>query len=114
MTETFYADRDNEREITMQMRDDDTDELRDLTEAEMSAITKVEIHYDDTYYDSDTYASGFDWTTYASSAKLVLKLGNILPVGRDRKAELIIYDAIHTNGIVWDQMDIKVSDEAEV
>lgn len=111
--ETIYADRDNPIALVLQ------EDEENITEAQMLAITKVGIRYDPAsdgdgaYYDSATYSTLFDWTTYADEAKIVMKLGTILPVGYDRKAELLIYNASNTNGIVWAQLKLKVSDEAE-
>jgi ABC-type phosphate transport system substrate-binding protein len=115
--ETIYADRDNP--IALVLQEDD----ENITEAQMLAITKIGIKYDPDsndnddnnglYYNSDDHGTKFDWTTYADEAKIVMKLGTILPVGADRAAELIIYNAANTNGIVWSQLYLTVSDEAE-
>jgi hypothetical protein len=114
MGEIIYKNRDNP--ITLILQEDS----ENITEAQMLSITKVAIRYsatgdpdDGIYYDSDTYSALFDWTTYADEAKIVMKLGTILPAGRDHRAELIIYNAANTNGIVWDQISIRVSEEAE-
>lgn len=115
--ETIYKDRDNP--IALVLQEDD----ENITEAQMLAITKIGVKYDSDnndnndddglYYNSDDYPTKFDWTTYADEAKIVMKLGTILPAGRDRKAELIIYNASNTNGIVWAQLYLIVSAEAE-
>jgi len=111
--ETIYTDRDNP--ITLILKEDD----ENITEAQMLAITKVGVRYDPddngagVYYNSDDYPTKFDWTTNADEAKVTMKLGTLLPAGYDRKAELLIYNAVNTNGIVWDQFRLKVSDEAE-
>ena len=114
MGERIYKDRDNP--ITLILQEDD----EAITETQMLAITKVAVRYSSTgdrddgvYYDSDSYPTLFNWTTYADEAKIVMKLGTILPVGRDHRAELIIYNVLSSNGIVWDQISIQVSEEAE-
>ncbi len=115
--ETIYKDRDNPIALVLQ------EDEENITEAQMLAITKIGIKYDPDnddndsddglYYNSDDNPTLFDWITYADEAKIVMKLGTILPAGQDRRAELIIYNASNTNGIVWTQLYIIVSDEAE-
>jgi len=92
-----------------------------FTAADMEAITHIKLRY--TYvsgatveeFDSDivAHAGVFDWATYASTGRLVLDLGLMtITVGRDEKAELIVYDATYTNGRVVKQLDLYVTDQA--
>lgn len=86
-----------------------------LTVMQMQAITKVELVYMGTAYSSATHASAFDWSTYESDAKLLVYPGRIsgLSAGHDRQARIIIYDSGHTNGIVWDDFELKIIDVGE-
>ncbi len=104
----FYRDRDNEIDVILEEGD------VAISQTQMEAITKVSVHYLDAYYNSTDHPTAFDYVTYKASGKMTLKLGTVLPVGSDRKAELIVYDLENTNGIVWDQLYIQVSAEAEV
>ena len=97
--------------IRLELTKDDTV----LTQTEIEAITKAEIKFNNTYYDSDTYASSWDLVTYKADGQIEFSFGLLgLTASTDRKAELIIYDAANTNGIVWTQGKIKVTDEAIV
>lgn len=91
-----------------------------LTAAEIAAITKIEIYYrSDTgatpeTVDSTSYAAGFDKTTYAARGEIMLKIGLVdFTAGRDRQAELIIYNATYTSGRVIGLLDMQISDEVE-
>jgi len=74
----------------------------------IDTITDAEIIFNDESYDSDTYSAYFDWATDGASGILAVKMGLFLPVGRDYNAQVIIYGATTTNGIVQDTVDIKV------
>ncbi|MGB5217105.1 MAG: hypothetical protein WBN66_02285 [Smithella sp.] len=91
-----------------------------LTAAEIAAITKIEVYYrPDTgatpeTVDSTSYAAGFDKTTYAARGEIMLKIGLVdFTAGRDRQAELIIYNATYTSGRVIGLLDMQISDEVE-
>ena len=108
-TATIYEDRDNSFTLTLKKNG------TTLTSAEMAAITKYEIRYSDTYYDSDTYASAFvadnsDGTVivypYSFGLAASVKSGEVV--------EFIVYDATNTNGLVWDQFILIVKDDAGV
>jgi len=80
-----------------------------LTTNEMQAITKVGLKFNGTEYESDTYPDGeFDWATREAEGVVVFKLGGTLSAGRDTKAEVIIYSATETLGVVWKTIDVKV------
>ena len=87
----------------------------------MAGITRAYLKYvpatgeDAEFADSNdpTHTAVFDWTTYAASGIIVINLGMLgLTEGRDRTAELVIYDATYTNGRVVTQLDVLVSEEA--
>ena len=93
------------------------------TAAMMARITRALLKYtpstgaDPEYADSDESdcADAFDWETYEDDGRLVVDLGMLdLTVGRDRTAELIIYDATYTNGRVIAQLDIQITEEGSL
>lgn len=76
-------------------------------------VTKIELKYKDIYYSSTDSPTSFDWASRGADGVIILKLGLLsLPAGKDKKAELIIYDAVNTNGIVWGQFVLTVTEEA--
>jgi len=79
---------------------------------QMQAITKVGIVYSGTLYASNTYPTAFDWISRASEGVVSFSLGIIpdLPVGRDKKAEIIVYAEDYAQGIVWGIIDLQVID----
>ena len=87
--------------------------LTALTSSEMDDISKIEILFKETYYSSDEHGSSFDWSTYKASGVAVFKLGLIsgIDTGRDKRAELIIYNPTNPAGIIWKLLDIKVYEE---
>lgn len=98
--ETIYVGRDNL--INLLLKADGV--VQDLT-----AVTKIELLYKEGYYDSDNFASAFDYSTYATSGIVILDIGSIgLEAGQDKNAELIVYDASNASGIIWDTFDLKV------
>ena len=98
--ETIYTGRDNK--INLLLKTDGA--VQDLT-----AVTKMELLYKENYYDSDNFGSSFDFSTYATSGIVILDIGSIgLESGRDKNAEIIVYDASNASGIIWDTFDLKV------
>jgi hypothetical protein len=94
-SEKVYIGRDNE--VIFSLYND----KQLWTSDDIDEITKAEICYKDEYYDSDTYPDYFDFVTYASQGAIGVKLGRIVSTeGTDRYAELIIYTATYTNGVV--------------
>lgn len=80
------------------------------TAEEMAAITKVAIKWNGTLYDSDTYPTGFDFTSYAATGDIEFRLGNIITnassAGRDTSADVIVYTATYPNGLLQGQIDL--------
>jgi len=106
--ESIVVWKDRSNKAYIQLLQDDTV----LTESEMNQFTKAEIHYAGAYYDSDTYATAFDFSTEAANGKLVVRLGLLpLPVGND-VAELILYDPSNTDGLMWLQFAVQVRADA--
>ena len=99
---TVYEDRDNT--FALQLIKNGVK----LTTAEMQAITVASLKFDGTEYTSTEYGSAFDWSTREDEGVLIFQLGGVLSAGRDTKAEVIIYTATDTNGVIWTTIDIKV------
>lgn len=80
-----------------------------LTTLEMQAITNVGLNFEGIEYDYDTYSTAFDWSTRESEGVVIFKLGSVLTSpARDNKAEIIIYTATDTNGVIWTTIDVQV------
>lgn len=73
----------------------------------LDGVTKIELRFKGVTYGSDVYAAAFDFPT-GETGEIVFHLGKIPEIasGRDRKAELILYDETATQGLVWGLMDI--------
>ena len=110
MSEVVWTDRNNT--IDLLLKSDGVV----VTGLDVS-VTKMQLKFDSIIYDSDTTGHGlgnaFDWVSRGAEGIIILSLGAVLPTGkRDRRAELILFDADATAGIVWDQLDIKTTNEA--
>ena len=104
ISETIYKNRDNVLSL----------ELRSNGIAQnISSSTKITIEFGGITFSSATATTGtIDYTTYGSSGRLDLKLGNesglkTMKVGQ-HKARLTVYDATYTNGRVWEDFIIEV------
>ena len=79
-----------------------------LTPEEIDLITAVELRYKGVYYGSLAYPTYFDLTTYRATGQIAIKPGLLpMPVGED-VVELIIYDSVNTDGIMWMQISVEV------
>lgn len=103
MREYVYLGRDNT--IELQLLADKTP----LTALQMQAITKIELIYNGQTISSQTNPDAFDWSTREAEGVVIIALGDIsISAGTDLAADLIIYDAENTNGIVWSSFTLKV------
>jgi hypothetical protein len=109
-----WKNRENGFALQLKKTNPDTGELEVLTSDEMDDISKIEILYKGVKYDSATYDTSFDWSTYKASGVVVFKLGLITTIatGRDKRVELIIYNTANPLGLIWKLLDIKVKLEA--
>lgn len=91
-----YKDRDNSFIVTLKLNGSV------LPEAQMSAISRFEVKYGGTYYNSDDYPSCFSRSD--SSGQVTIKpYGFGLEAGSDL-TEFIVYDeGDYQHGLVWDQ-----------
>ena len=84
--------------------------LEDKVPVDITAVTRATLLYKEVVIDSTTDPNSFDFDTYATDGDIVFKLGIIsdIEVGRDSYAELVLYDAVNTEGIFWGYLAIKV------
>jgi len=103
-----HEDRDNSFTVTLKKNS------VALTQTEMEAITKFEIKYNGTYYNSVDNSDGFEIVN--ATAKVTVKPYELgLESGDTDTVEFIVYDnGDYTNGLLWDRFKLKVSDYATV
>lgn len=106
-TEVFYVGMDNASRLLLKS---------DGAVQDLSEVTKVAIRFDGTTYSSADFASAFDFVTEATDGILTIQAGLISSITAssiDVQAELILYDPVNTNGIVWGTftMDMKLLSE---
>lgn len=80
--------------------------LEDCIAVDLSGVTKMTLDFDGTKIDSGTSPEAFDWS--AGDGKLSLALGAESIVTAIYDAELVVYDAENTNGIVWGSFKVVV------
>jgi len=67
-----------------------------------AAITKVELMFRGMLIGSETPGAAIQWDTDTpGEMKLAIGMVEGLPVGKDRRAELILYSPDMPNGFVW-------------
>jgi hypothetical protein len=103
MTETIYLNRENKFDLLLKI---------DGEVANLSDLNKVEILFQENYYDSDNFPSAFDYATRATAGIITFDLMSIasFEAGQDRKTELIVYDNTNPDGHVWGTFDLIVKE----
>lgn len=101
MTEEIIAWKDRDNPVYIKLQEDGAD----LSLEQMEAITKVEFCFNGVYYSSADNPTCFDLNTMKNESTVVVYPG-LLPfpddsVKQDYAAELIVYDSISQNGILW-------------
>ena len=104
ITETIYKNRDNV--ISVELRADGIAQ-------NIASSTKITVEIAGITFSSATATAGaFDFTTYGSTGRLDLKLGNEADIKTMKsgqyKARITVYDSTYTNGRVWDDLIIEV------
>jgi hypothetical protein len=89
-----------------------------LTDTEISAITKIEIKYIPATgstverVNSVDYVAGFDFGTERASGEILTNLGLYgFTAGRDKKAEMLLYNSTYTSGAVIGIFDMQVLED---
>lgn len=80
--------------------------LADGVAQDITNTTRMTLSFDTTLIDSDVHSGVFDWTD--GDGKLYLTLGAQTISAGTYESELIVYDAVNTDGIVWDVFTIRV------
>jgi len=84
-----------------------------LTPVEMGVITKFEIQYNGTYYNSIDNPTGFEITAATGKVKILPnKLDLAVSSGSGDITEVIVYDDVNTAGLLWAQIMVKVKHTA--
>jgi len=79
----------------------------------LSAVTKMTLTIGALTISSLTTPSSFDWSSHAASGIVHFKnLGNVTGMaalaGKSYSAKLVVFDASHTTGLVWDYIPVSV------
>ena len=94
----FYKGHDNIQCLQLSQNNCDTG----ISVIDLSPVTAMEIFFLNSLYSSIDHPEAFDWTVDPANGRANFKLGIIptIPVGRDSKSELIVYDPSNPNGVV--------------
>ena len=109
--EVAYTGRNNV--IDLELADDSDGRMKPsaLTDAERGAlslplITKIELVEGGTVRATSDQTSYFDWTQ--GDGLLVIALGAAGLAARTYNCNLVVYDTLNTDGIVWGKMSVTV------
>lgn len=95
LEELIYLGRDNE--IALQLSTDGVT-------MDHTTITRVQAVVGTLVIDSNSIPTAFDFTHLD---RLILRLGNVVGLMAGRyTATLIVFDASHSNGVVWGQFNL--------
>lgn len=98
----FYVDSRDTFSIILELNGADFD---------ISTVTKIEITFNGTTYDSTTYADAFNWST-GNTGEIEFMLGTIITSMsssyggkiRDKKCELALYYTGYSQPIYWHEL----------
>ena len=109
--EVAYTGRNNV--IDLELRDDSDGKMKPsaLTDAERGAlsvplITKIELVEGTTVRATSDATAYFDWSQ--GGGLLVISLGAAGLAARTYNCNLVIFDTLNTDGIVWGKMQLRV------
>ena len=107
-TTIIYEDRSNPFVITL------TKNNTTLTEQEMTNLTKFEIRYQDTYYDSADFPLAFVRDDIKGQVEIKpFTLGLAASTKKGDLVEFIVYDNDdHVAGLLWSQFTLIVKNDA--
>ena len=80
--------------------------LADDVAQDITNTTRMTLSFGSTLIDSDVHSGVFDWTD--GDGKLYLTLGDQTITEGTYYSELVVYDAVNTDGIVWGSLTISV------
>lgn len=99
-TEIAYIGHDNTIDLQL---------LEDNVAVDLSGVTRMTLQFGDTLMDSDVHAGVFDWSAGNGVLEIALQ-GQSITANEYYDTQLIVYDAINTNGIVWGKISIVVNE----
>lgn len=73
---------------------------------DITSTTRMTLDFGGTVIDSAVHTSVFDWSD--GDGKLYLTLGDETIATGTYEADLVVYDSVHTNGIMWGMITILV------
>lgn len=103
--ETIYLNRDNSIDFEM-LADGQPEAVQSTTRCVL--VCEDEDSGDVIYVDSDADSSLFDWVTYGSSGKLLLKLGSSSLTEGTYVVKIFMYNDNVPNGLFWDWFRLHV------
>ena len=80
--------------------------LADGVVVDITNTTRMTLAFDTTVIDSDLHSDVFDWSV--GDGELNLTLGAETIATGTYYAELVVYDSVNTEGIVWGSFTVKV------
>jgi len=102
ITEKVYNDRDNSIDLLL-TANGVAQSLDNITKVEL-----VEVEGDVDAISSADHPTWFDWDT-GVTGKIIIKLGSAELTSKERYLfNLILYDAVNTNGIDWGRIAVEV------
>ena len=81
--------------------------LADDVTQDITGTTRMTLSFGSTLIDSDVHSGVFDWSD--GDGKLYLTLGDETIVAGTYYSELVLYDSVNTDGIVWGSLTIMVT-----
>ena len=80
--------------------------LADGAAVDITNTTRMTLEFDATLIDSDLHSDVFDWSV--GDGELDLTLGAQTITAGTYFTELVVYDSVNTEGIVWGSFTVKV------
>jgi len=78
----------------------------DAVACDITNTTRMTLSFGAAYIDSDLHAGVFDWSD--GDGKLYITLGAQSITAGTYYSELVVYDSVNTNGIVWGSFTVMV------
>jgi len=103
ITEVFYIGHDNTIDLLLKA---------DGEAVDLSDITRIKLIIGSTEIDSNSESDVFTWTDTGTTGKVIVDLNEYsgtLAAGA-YTARLIVYDIVHTDGIVWGEFYLYVKE----
>lgn len=111
-TEIVYLDHDNTIDLILKKRVPPT---KVAAAEDLSPVTRITLTIGGTLIDSDDVGTPITWTDSSQeTGEVHFDLGGYdLVVGHHIDCPIIVYDTSHTDGLVWDHINIDVIADQE-